>query len=397
MLSVAAMICENHSTIQLAVWQAACSAADAAVPEPCLLPLRSHWGRRCPPPLRPPRPVIAMMRVRLLCLPAVALAVSPVPVPIAPAATTCAFYKLSYEYAQHVQPNITAAQQAAVFDALALHACPQSPPRPRALPSSLHTSTAGARHSYASDAGTGVATAVFVDAAKGKDTNPGTLASPLRTLAAAQTAARRSKPATIELRAGVYYLGATLELTALDSGLTIQAYNGENVTISGAQPLSIAKWEPYNVSQPGPPGPPPPPQMSLLPDNNCVFGATFGTNNSHIDFIGTMGTAKACSDACAADVDCSAFTWHDLHQPPSEKQWDGQCYFVKQGSRLHCQPQTHHVSGVKSGGGAAPVAQNVWVAHGVEAPTGMTGLRVAGLRAIRARWPNGDPEYHSVT
>ena len=54
-------------------------------------------------------------------------AASPVPVPIAPASTTCAFYLLAYEYAQeHVQPNITESQKAAVFDALALQNCPKA-------------------------------------------------------------------------------------------------------------------------------------------------------------------------------------------------------------------------------------------------------------------------------
>lgn len=327
----------------------------------------------------------------LACLP-LAGAVSPIPVPIAPASTTCAFYQLAYEYAQHVQPNVTEAQKAAVFDAFALQTCPNASPRPRALPSAEHTAAAGVRHGRAASGALGAV--IYVDAAKGKDTNSGTLASPLRSIAAAQIAARKSKPATIELRAGIYYLGATLELGALDSGLTIQAHMGENVTISGAQPLSIAKWEPYNVSKPEPPAPPGPPQMLQQPNENCVFGATFGKNASGFDFIGKMDTAKACSDACTADADCIAFTWHDLQQPPNEKQWDGQCYFVTKGTPVKCHAQTHHFSGTKGGAIPQNVPQNIWVAHNVEgAPSGLTGLRVSGKRGIRARWPNGDPEY----
>eukprot|EP01050_Picozoa_sp_SAG11_P006238 SAG11_NODE_476_length_9118_cov_5.515911_13_plen_237_part_00 len=232
-----------------------------------------------------------MVRLSLLLasLP-LAHSVSPIPVPIAPASTTCAFYQLAYEYAQHVQPNITEAQKAAVFDALALQTCPKATPRPRALPSSEHTAAAGVRHGRSASSAPG--TVIYVDAAKGKDTNPGTLASPLQTIAAAQSAARKSRPATIELRAGVYYLGATLELGAADSGLTIEAYHGENVTLSGAQPLSIAEWEPHNVSKPAPPAPPGPPRMTQRPGENCVFGATFGKNASGIDFIGKMATAQ---------------------------------------------------------------------------------------------------------
>ena len=49
-------------------------------------------------------------------------AVSPYPKQIAPPATTCSFYKLAFEFSKHVQPNISAAQSAAVWDALALQA-----------------------------------------------------------------------------------------------------------------------------------------------------------------------------------------------------------------------------------------------------------------------------------
>jgi hypothetical protein len=51
--------------------------------------------------------------------------------------------------------------------------------------------------------------------------------------------------------------------------------------------------------------------------------------------------------------------------------------------------ETHHISGVKN----VVAARNIYVAHGVEAPDEIAGLRVNGMRAIRARWPNGDPEY----
>ena len=73
------------------------------------------------------------------------------------------------------------------------------------------------------------------------------------------------------------------------------------------------------------------------------------------------------------------------------------CYLVVRGTP-HCVPESHHMSGRKGGTGGYNGPMNVWVAHGVEAPPaadalGMTGLRVGGRRAIRARWPDGDPEY----
>jgi hypothetical protein len=74
------------------------------------------------------------------------------------------------------------------------------------------------------------------------------MAAPVKTLQKAQTLARAAKPSTILLRAGTYYLGQTLALTPQDSGLTIQAYNGERAVLSGAMPMGPVKWEPYNVS-----------------------------------------------------------------------------------------------------------------------------------------------------
>lgn len=59
------------------------------------------------------------------------------------------------------------------------------------------------------------------------------------------------------------------------------------------------------------------------------------------------------------------------------------------GSTLSPYTITHHVSGIKT----VTPPSNIYVARGVGVPEGMTGLRVNGKRAIRARWPNGDPEY----
>jgi hypothetical protein len=52
-------------------------------------------------------------------------------------------------------------------------------------------------------------------------------------------------------QAGQHVLGATLALTALDSGLTIQPYNGEAVEVTGAAPLTGLKWEAFNVTAGG--------------------------------------------------------------------------------------------------------------------------------------------------
>ena len=81
--------------------------------------------------------------------------------------------------------------------------------------------------------------AFFVDEAAGKDTNPGTLAAPFGSIEKGLAATRASGATTntIVLRKGVYYASDTVSLTPKDSGLTIMAYEGEQVWLSGAKKL----------------------------------------------------------------------------------------------------------------------------------------------------------------
>ena len=87
----------------------------------------------------------------------------------------------------------------------------------------------------------------------GADTNPGTLEQPFATPQRAQQAARQAKgrePVAVFLREGTYYLPETLTFTAEDSGAKVapvvyQAYQQEQVVISGGARLKDLKWEPH--------------------------------------------------------------------------------------------------------------------------------------------------------
>ena len=87
---------------------------------------------------------------------------------------------------------------------------------------------------------------------RGNDANTGTRHRPLRTIAAAQKAARalgRGAPVSVQLRAGVYYLSETWVLSPEDSGteqnpVTWSAYEGEEAVISGGLCLRL-DWKPY--------------------------------------------------------------------------------------------------------------------------------------------------------
>ena len=86
----------------------------------------------------------------------------------------------------------------------------------------------------------------------GRDDAAGTAAEPLRTVSAAQRAARKMagrEPITVVLHAGVFYLPETLVLTADDSGtgaspVTYAAAPGDEVVLSGGSRLEL-RWEPF--------------------------------------------------------------------------------------------------------------------------------------------------------
>ena len=83
-----------------------------------------------------------------------------------------------------------------------------------------------------------------MDPVSGNDRNPGTLQRPFRTIPAALAASRaitvQGRPASVNLRAGIHYISAALQLTADDSLLTLQNYNGEVAVITGAVRLRTA-------------------------------------------------------------------------------------------------------------------------------------------------------------
>ncbi len=86
----------------------------------------------------------------------------------------------------------------------------------------------------------------------GNDSNPGTAAAPLRTLAGARDAARKVRgrePVTVIVADGVYYLPETLVFTPADSGrkdapIVYQAAREGGAVISGGLKLDL-KWEPW--------------------------------------------------------------------------------------------------------------------------------------------------------
>ena len=168
----------------------------------------------------------------------------------------CALRVLALEFALDLQPNLTALDAQQIADALngspefGDYNCNVTPPvgLPRSRMARVHSRiTTTADHGNAATA----EPTFYVDATRGSDSGTGTQGSPFRSIVHAITATRASPlaPRTLLLRGGTYYLGspeqggATIVLSAAeDSLLTIAAFPGEEVWVSGATPLANLVW-----------------------------------------------------------------------------------------------------------------------------------------------------------
>ena len=145
-----------------------------------------------------------------------------------PLAFSCAWRGLAAEHAARLRPDL---DSSIVFDALQLGSrCNRTSPKPPA-DSPRRTLGPGA---------TTPGHAIYV-AVDGDDSNSGASAAAPKLTVAAGLAATRALPApkALMLGPGTFYLAAALELTPVDSGLTIQ---GRQSVLSGAKLL------PHNLS-----------------------------------------------------------------------------------------------------------------------------------------------------
>lgn len=89
--------------------------------------------------------------------------------------------------------------------------------------------------------------ALYVAVDGNDKTGDGTLGKPFATFERARDAAREQNQehTTVLVRGGTYFFPDTLELTAQDSGITFQNYNGEAVELSGAATFDQLTWTDY--------------------------------------------------------------------------------------------------------------------------------------------------------
>lgn len=148
-----------------------------------------------------------------------------------PEKTDCALRQFAWEYGKKLKPD--RGEFRTLFDALQLGACgvPEPSTNDEFRPPSRHPDLPQN------------AMVLHVDPKPGDDDDLAAQSglAPLRSISAAVKASRNrtaDTPAHVVLHGGVHYLTETIELTALDSRLTIRNAEKESATVSGGVNLT---------------------------------------------------------------------------------------------------------------------------------------------------------------
>ena len=244
---------------------------------------------------------------------------------------------------------------------------------------------------------------VFVVATDGDDAaGDGSVAKPFATLAHARDQARLAKPAvvaSIAMRGGKYFLSSTLQLDERDDGLAIGAYQGEQAVLSGGMKLADLSWAPATGQGMGAgvyvaDAKLPTKLATAATGDGDACGLEPDTDFDGHDLKGApvefASDPAECCGRCATTPGCKTFT--------IEFATGGRC-FLKESSAGR-RAFKGHVSGTV---GVAPTP----APYPTPAPTPtpprpfgpapplVNSLFVNGTRAIRARFPNGNPQDQS--
>lgn len=270
----------------------------------------------------------------------------------------CAIKELAWNYSKKLLPK--RGENLAVFDALQLQTkCNLTRP----------VKTNDIPRETAVDPSSIV---VFVHPTKGFDHNEGSANKPLASLFAARNACRRQREGTnkavsctVFLMQGIHELNETLRLGPEDSGIT---FTGDsNSIISGGKTVKT-KWKLYKRTTESASG-----QNAIFYDNLKP-----GESSKAVRFFGKLNSSVECLIACNNDEKCTAYVY--LGTMP----FLSMCYFRLDGL-WNPEPQNGCISGKKI---------VIYVADLTNSSIKpFNTLFVNGRRAVRARFPNGNPEY----
>ena len=208
----------------------------------------------------------------------------------------------------------------------------------------------------------------------GNDDNPGTSSQPVRTIERAILLMRMkrttiSEGGMIYLNAGYHFLTAPIDLAAEDSNLAIIGQGPESTFISGAKKYSF-NWKTY-VKKMAPMSV----DFSIINDSIDILGKTSG----QVKYFSKVANASNCQIACDKDPFCLAFMWYDS----SFGELANMCYFRTDGTWVRT-----HVTGATSGRKVSILVADL----SGQDPTPFSSLFLNGRRAVRARYPDGNPE-----
>ena len=215
---------------------------------------------------------------------------------------------------------------------------------------------------------------VYVDPNNGNDSYPGTEDKPVKSIQHALTLLRTvptNELKTLYLKGATYYVDSTIELGIEDSGLTISQWGDEKVVLSGGRLYKVS-WTEYKKEMK-------PVQRGL--DGMADLHLVPGTNQNEALFFGKLLTVEECSSACLQNTQCNGFTYYDA----SSYSLPFMCYL-----RIDGQWNPVHDS---NGSSYSSQKVNIMVADlSDQSPNDFTSLFINNRRAVRARYPNGNPE-----
>ena len=176
------------------------------------------------------------------------------------------------------------------------------------------------------------------------------------------------KGGSIVLMSGDYFLTDTVTLTPQDSGLKIVGSGRESVRVSGGREYKF-EWNEYKTVM-----------AAVEVDSNVVGDIDkSGLNEGGVKIHGATPTAHECRSFCEANAACTSFTWFD----ETVRNVSGICYF-RIDQNWDPKPQPGAISGKKASVLVADLSS--------QKPTPFKSLFINGRRAVRARYPNGNPE-----
>ena len=215
---------------------------------------------------------------------------------------------------------------------------------------------------------------VYVDPSIGKDSNPGTKSQPLKTISKALSILRgvsAEKSKILYLKGATYYLNSTIELTQVDSELTISQWGDNEVVLSGGK-LYKTSWTEYKNELK-------PIQQGL--DGMADLHLEPGTSQKEALFYGKLLSVEKCSSACLQNTQCNGFTYYDA----SSYTHPFMCYLRTDGQW----------NPVHDSSGSSFSSQRVYIMVADlsdQSPNDFTSLFINNRRAVRARYPDGNPE-----